>query len=76
MIPVDVKKLIQQIGLEHGLFYQIVKTKQTIAGESDTASKKKKETKRSIFKFEGQSSQSKQYFSLEENRLKTYFKTI
>ena len=39
-IPVHVKKAIQQIGLEYGLFSKIVKIRQTIVGETDTASKK------------------------------------
>ena len=38
-ITVDVKKPIQQIGLEYGLFSQIVKIKWTVIGETDTASK-------------------------------------
>ena len=32
--PVDVKKSVQKIGIKYGLFYQIVKTKQTIFGET------------------------------------------
>ena len=50
-IPADVKKAIQQIGIEYGLFSHIVKIKGTITGESDTTPEKKKKTKISIFKF-------------------------
>ena len=32
--PVEVKKLIQRFGLEHGLFYHIVKIKRTLVVES------------------------------------------
>ena len=38
---VHVKKSNQHIGLEYGLFYQIVEIRQTIVGEPDTASKNK-----------------------------------
>ena len=47
------QKSIQQIGLEYGLFYQIVKIKWTIIGETNTASKNKNKTKESIFEFVG-----------------------
>ena len=43
-IPVDVRKPIQQIGLEHGLFYHIVKMKRTIIGEADMDLKMKNTT--------------------------------
>ena len=55
-IPIDVKKSIQQIGLEYGLFSQIIKIRQAIVVKTDTASIKKKKRKEPIFKFEGQSS--------------------
>ena len=64
------KKPIQQIGLEHGLFYHIVKMKRTIIGESDMDFKKKKKPYRSILKFEGQSARSKSIFLLQKTGLK------
>ena len=54
-IPIHVKKSVQQIGLEYGLFSQKFKIKRTIVEETDTAKKKEKKKKLSIFKFEGQS---------------------
>ena len=50
MIPVLVKKYIQQVGLEYGLFSQIVRIKRALVAKADKPSKDKK----SQFKFKGQ----------------------
>ena len=47
LIPVEVKKSIQQVGLEYGLFSQIVKIKHALVAETDKYSK----DKRAKFKF-------------------------
>ena len=44
-VPVDVKKIMQQIGLEYCLFSHIVKIRRKIVRETDTASINKNKTK-------------------------------
>ena len=46
-----------------------------VVGETETASKNKSKTKRTVFTFEVESARPKKYFFLEENWLKTNFKT-
>ena len=52
------------------MFSHIVKIKRTIIGKSDTALENIIKIRQSIFEFEGQSAQSKNYFLLKTTGLK------
>ena len=62
-IPVEVKKAIQQVGLEYFLFPHNVKIKRALVSEADKSSKNNKKPELQV---EVQSARSKKWFLLED----------